>query len=419
MAAVSKIFTLFILLSIGGDRVVNGNEVTAQMAPAPAPGPGPAPTPTPTPGDLVPAMFIFGDSLIDSGNNNNLLTLAKANYPPYGIDFTLGPTGRFSNGYTIVDAIGQQLGLPLAPPYSNPPSIDQMRFGVNYASAAAGILDMTGQIFVERVPLKDQITNFVKTLDQLSANLSAQVVKEGLPKCIFFVGIGSNDYLSNYLMPGYPSNMMYTVQQYADLLIQQYTQNLYGDNGTCSYYPRVYIELVILAGKGSQGKSAYVRLYDLGGRKFVVAGIGELGCIPTMVARTENGQCLDEVNQAVDPFNANMKQMVTHLNTALPDAKFVYLDTQNMFRNIIANSTTYGFSVVDRGCCGVGKMNGEITCVPLETPCPNREEYVFWDAYHPTSAVNVLLGKMAFSGGPDLVYPINIQQLARTQTWPY
>nr|GLL42378.1 GDSL esterase/lipase At1g71691-like [Ipomoea trifida] len=348
-------------------------------------------------------MFIFGDSLIDSGNNNNLLTLAKANYPPYGIDFTQGPTGRFSNGYTIVDAIGQQLGLPLAPPYSNPPSIDQMRFGVNYASAAAGILDMTGQIFVERVPLKDQITNFVKTLDQLSANLSTQVVKEGLPKCIFFVGIGSNDYLSNYLMPGYPSNMMYTVQQYADLLIQQYTQNLY-------------------------------RLYDLGGRKFVVAGIGELGCIPTMVARTENGQCLDEVNQAVDPFNANMKQMVTHLNTALPDAKFVYLDTQNMFRNIIANSTTYGtknthafipimydywFSVVDRGCCGVGKMNGEITCVPLETPCPNREEYVFWDAYHPTSAVNVLFGKMAFSGGPDLVYPINIQQLARTQTWPY
>ncbi|XP_031112099.1 GDSL esterase/lipase At1g71691-like [Ipomoea triloba] len=386
MAAVSKIWALFILLSVGGGRVVNGNEVTAEMAPAPAP--APAPTPTPTPGDLVPAMFIFGDSLTDSGNNNNLLTLAKANYHPYGIDFTLGPNGRFSNGYTIVDAIGQQLGLPLAPPYSNPPSIDQMRFGVNYASAAAGILDMTGQIFVERVPLKDQITNFVKTLDQLSANLSAQVVKEGLPKCLFFVGIGSNDYLSNYLMPGYPSNMMYTVQQYADLLIQQYTQNLY-------------------------------RLYDLGGRKFVVAGIGELGCIPTMVARTENGQCLDEVNQAVDPFNANMKQMVTHLNTALPDAKFVYLDIQNMFRNIIANSTTYGFSVVDRGCCGVGKMNGEITCVPLETPCPNREEYVFWDAYHPTSAVNVLLGKMAFSGGPDLVYPINIQQLARTETWPY
>ena len=57
--------------------------------------------------EMVPAMFIFGDSLIDNGNNNNLpLSFAKANYFPYGIDFKGGPTGRFSNGYTIVDEIG-------------------------------------------------------------------------------------------------------------------------------------------------------------------------------------------------------------------------------------------------------------------------------------------------------------------------
>uniref|UniRef100_K3YLX9 GDSL esterase/lipase n=1 Tax=Setaria italica TaxID=4555 RepID=K3YLX9_SETIT len=54
----------------------------------------------------APALFVFGDSLIDSGNNNNLASLAKANYFPYGIDFTAGPTGRFSNGYTIVDELG-------------------------------------------------------------------------------------------------------------------------------------------------------------------------------------------------------------------------------------------------------------------------------------------------------------------------
>lgn len=55
---------------------------------------------------LVPAMFIFGDSLIDNGNNNDLPSFAKANYFPYGIDFNGGPTGRFSNGYTMVDTIG-------------------------------------------------------------------------------------------------------------------------------------------------------------------------------------------------------------------------------------------------------------------------------------------------------------------------
>lgn len=57
---------------------------------------------------MVPAMFIFGDSLIDNGNNNGLTSLAKANYLPYGIDFDAGPTGRFSNGYTMVDTIGNK-----------------------------------------------------------------------------------------------------------------------------------------------------------------------------------------------------------------------------------------------------------------------------------------------------------------------
>lgn len=54
----------------------------------------------------VPCYFIFGDSLYDNGNNNDLVTEARANYPPYGIDFPDGPTGRFSNGRNIADVIG-------------------------------------------------------------------------------------------------------------------------------------------------------------------------------------------------------------------------------------------------------------------------------------------------------------------------
>ena len=32
--------------------------------------------------EMVPALFIFGDSLIDNGNNNDLPSFAKANYFP-------------------------------------------------------------------------------------------------------------------------------------------------------------------------------------------------------------------------------------------------------------------------------------------------------------------------------------------------
>ena len=48
----------------------------------------------------------------------------------------------------------------------------------------------------------------------------------------------------------------------------------------------------------------------------------------------------------------------------------------------------------------------------------NREEYVFWDAFHPTSHVNVILGQRAFNGGPDVAYPMNIQQLAALDLEP-
>lgn len=52
------------------------------------------------------AFFVFGDSLVDNGNNNYLATTARADAPPYGIDYPTGrPTGRFSNGYNIPDFI--------------------------------------------------------------------------------------------------------------------------------------------------------------------------------------------------------------------------------------------------------------------------------------------------------------------------
>lgn len=54
------------------------------------------------------ALFIFGDSLVDVGNNNYIRTLAKANYKPIGVDFGK-PTGRFTNGRTVGDIIGNSL----------------------------------------------------------------------------------------------------------------------------------------------------------------------------------------------------------------------------------------------------------------------------------------------------------------------
>jgi hypothetical protein len=60
----------------------------------------------------VPCYFIFGDSLVDNGNNNYIVSLARANYPPYGVDFPGGSSGRFTNGLTTVDVIGNIISPP-------------------------------------------------------------------------------------------------------------------------------------------------------------------------------------------------------------------------------------------------------------------------------------------------------------------
>ncbi|MQL83036.1 hypothetical protein Taro_015533 [Colocasia esculenta] len=95
------------------------------------------------------AFFVFGDSLVDNGNNNYLVTTARADSPPYGIDTpSHRPTGRFSNGLNIPDIISEQMGSEPTLPYLNP-ELDGERLlvGANFASAGIGILNDTGVQF--------------------------------------------------------------------------------------------------------------------------------------------------------------------------------------------------------------------------------------------------------------------------------
>ncbi|OIV95034.1 hypothetical protein TanjilG_10854 [Lupinus angustifolius] len=92
------------------------------------------------------AFFVFGDSLVDSGNNDFLATTARADAPPYGIDYpTHRPTGRFSNGLNIPDLISLDLGLEPTLPYLSPLLVgEKLLVGANFASAGIGILNDTG-----------------------------------------------------------------------------------------------------------------------------------------------------------------------------------------------------------------------------------------------------------------------------------
>ena len=62
--------------------------------------------------ETIPVVIMFGDSIVDTGTNNDITTIAKCNFLPYGRDFKGGiPTGRFSNGKVPSDFLGYYIRL--------------------------------------------------------------------------------------------------------------------------------------------------------------------------------------------------------------------------------------------------------------------------------------------------------------------
>ncbi|OIT20002.1 gdsl esteraselipase [Nicotiana attenuata] len=252
----------------------------------------------------VPCLFIMGDSLFDNGNNNNLFTTAKANYPPYGIDFPDGPTGRFTNGKNTADFIAELLGFDkYIEPFATVKGVEMFR-GVNYASGAAGIRDESGIHLGDRISLNRQLRNHKETISHMSTLLenNMTLTKEYLSKCIYIVGMGNNDYINNYLMPQfYPSSLLYKPEKYATILAQQYEKQL-------------------------------KTLYRYGARKVAVFGLGSIGCTPVELDLygTKDSPCVDSINSAVLKFVDKLKPMIDDFNSNLPNANFIYINVTSI-----------------------------------------------------------------------------------------
>nr|TKS10274.1 GDSL esterase/lipase 1-like [Populus alba] len=143
------------------------------------------------------ALFIFGDSLYDAGNNIYLnANIPKSNIFPYGETYFKHPTGRVSDGRLIPDFIAEFAKLPLIPLYLQPGN-HQFTNGVNFASGGAGALVENNQGPI--MGLKTQLRNFKNIEKQLRQKLGTSEVKTLLSKAVYMFSIGSNDYLVPFI----------------------------------------------------------------------------------------------------------------------------------------------------------------------------------------------------------------------------
>ncbi|KAF9663891.1 hypothetical protein SADUNF_Sadunf17G0099200 [Salix dunnii] len=309
---------------------------------------------------LAPALYVFGDSLFDSGNNNILPTVSKANFKPYGVDFAKGDTGRFSNGRLVPDFIAEFLGLPYPPPCIGFRTSTPVT-GLNYASASCGILPETGQSLGKCLSLDNQIDLFQRTVKSSLPNQfkGSNELMDYLSKSILVVGIGSNDYMSS-------ASKQHTPQEFARLLLDKLSLN-------------------------------FQRLYNLGARKVVMFEIGPIGCIPSMTrANKHNGKCVEESNQLVAYFNDNLLGMLKNLTSTLPNSIFVRGHAYWLAYDAIMNPSKYGLLDTSNPCCETW-ANGTSACIPKLKPCPNPNQHFFFDGYHLTESVYSVLASHCIS----------------------
>ncbi|XP_074281534.1 GDSL esterase/lipase At4g16230-like [Silene latifolia] len=333
------------------------------------------------------ANFVFGDSLVDAGNNNYIaVSISKANYPPNGIDLGV-PTGRFTNGRTTADIIGQQFGLEtFSPPYLAPTTKGTaIMQGVNYASGASGILNATGYTFIGRLNFDAQLDNFANTKQDLISTIGEEATNKFIEKALFLVTMGSNDFLSNYLVP----------------FVSIVEQTLVS--------PQAFVNQMI-----SKYRLQLTRLRKMGAKKIVVVNVGPIGCIPYTrdINPLAGSNCVAFPNYLAQLFNFQLKLLITELSNNLQGSQFVYADAYRVVSDLLLNYTSYGFENANSACCYVsGRYGGLIPCGRTSRTCKDRSKYVFWDPYHPSDAANVLIANRFIDGDSSVISPINIRQL--------
>ncbi|KAM0945024.1 putative triacylglycerol lipase [Dioscorea sansibarensis] len=330
------------------------------------------------------AFFVFGDSLVDNGNNNYLATSARADFPPYGIDYpTHRPTGRFSNGLNIPDIISEHLGAESTLPYLSPELHGQkLLVGANFASAGIGILNDTGIQFMNIIRITKQLEYFKQYQDRLSSVVGQARAKQIVNQALVLITLGGNDFVNNYyLIPYSLRSREFSLPDYVHFLISEY-------------------------------KKILQKIYELGGRRVVVTGTGPLGCVPAELAeKSLTGECDVELQRAANLFNPQLIKLVNQLNIQFGSSVFIAANAKAMHMDFISNPRAYGFETSKVACCGQGPYNGLGLCTMASNLCSNRDVYAFWDAYHPTQKANRIIVNQILNGSPDYMTPFNLSTI--------
>ncbi|MEP0755500.1 SGNH/GDSL hydrolase family protein [Trichocoleus sp. Lan] len=231
-------------------------------------------------------IYVFGDSLSDTGNVSNLTGGFSPQSPPYY-------QGRFSNGPIWVDALANKLGLA-------PALVTELAGGANssnginfaFGGATSGTKNVAG-------PLPGLQTE----IDWFKSGL-AKTKQSADSEALYIVWAGGNDYLGGKVTD--PTEPVKNIS------------------------------------------AAVTSLFNVGARNFLVANLPDLGKAPVGLSggiAVSNG-----LNQLTGLHNLGLSQTLAGLSKSLTGINLKSLDVNSLFNNVIANKEKFGFTNVTDSC---------------------------------------------------------------------
>ncbi|XP_048636768.1 GDSL esterase/lipase At2g31550-like isoform X1 [Brassica napus] len=270
---------------------------------------------------LFPAILIFGDSTVDTGNNNYPLnTIFRATHFPYGIDLPdHKANGRFSNGKLIPDILAGKFNIKqFVPPFLQPNLSDQeIVTGVCFASAGSGYDDLTS-LSTQAIPVSEQPKMFRNYIARLKSIVGDKKAMEIINNALVVISAGTNDMVLNF----------YTIP----------TRRL--------EFPFIsgYHEFILKRLDGFIGE-----LYSLGARNIAIAGLPPIGCLPIqMTAKFRNifRFCLEQENKDSVVYNQKLQKLLPQIQSSHTGSKIFYADIYNPIFDMMQNPSKYGIDTI-------------------------------------------------------------------------
>lgn len=282
-------------------------------------------------------LFVFGDSLSDTGNVFNVSNRLLPPDPPYS-------NGRFTNGPNWIDYLAQDLGLEVNPITGNVDPSKGIDF--SFGGATTGKDNTLALTFpqLQGLPgLQGEMGEIGEI--ELFQGFLQQTQQSADPNALYIVWIGANDYLPT--------------------------------QGSFVPFSDPTVPIANIA-------KAVNSLAAVGAKNIMLVNLPDLGKTPLALGIDTQlpgtSAVLTALTQAHNAALNNLEQSLD------PDINLISFDVNSLFNSAIDNPGQFGLNDVTNPC--LISINPSISC-------SNPDEFLFWDSQHPTTKGHQLIADAA------------------------